>query len=144
MTSRLQPFEESLRRTLLRTIVIAFVVGGAIALMSRKWSTWPLATLLVMWPSFGGHWVEVCFLNWLRPRISPAPGVQAVTRVLVWFAGGTLLALGMRLTGSVVIPGRSAQWLPWWLGGVAFIGVELVVHLVMRGRGLPNFYSGRG
>jgi hypothetical protein len=144
MTSLRQPFQEPIRQTLFRTVMIAFIVGGAIALPSRKWSTWPLATLLVLWPSFGGHWVEVWFLNWLRPRVSPTPAVQTAARVLVWFAGGSLLSLGMRLTASAFVQWRSPQWLTWWLGGAAFVGVELVVHLLMQLRGQPSFYNGRG
>ena len=144
MTSLWQPFQEPIRQTLFRTVMIAFVVGGAIALPSRKWPTWPLATLLVLWPSFGGHWVEVWFLNWLRPRVSPAPAVQTATRVLVWFAGGSLLSLGMRLTVSAFVQWRSPQWLTWWLGGAAFVGVELVTHLLMQLRGKPSLYNGRG
>jgi hypothetical protein len=35
------------------------------------------------------------------------------------------------------------RWPAWWFGGIAFIVVELVVHLVMRLRGLPSFYDGR-
>ncbi|MSV27587.1 MAG: hypothetical protein EXQ52_02420 [Bryobacterales bacterium] len=60
--------------TILRTGMIAFAVG---AVLARWWSglaNWPLATLLALWPSFGGHWLEVWFLNWLRPRLSPARG----------------------------------------------------------------------
>ena len=144
MTSLQQPFQEPIRQTLFRTVMIAFIVGGAIALASRKWSTWPLATLLVLWPSFGGHWVEMWFLNWLRPRVSPAPGVRAATRVLVWFAGGSLLSLGMRLTASIFVQWRSPPGLTWWLGGLAFVAIELAVHLVMQFRGLPSFYNGRG
>jgi hypothetical protein len=144
MTSPWQPFQEPIGRTLLRTVMIAFVVGGAIALLSRKWTSWPLATLLALWPSFGGHWVEVWFLNWLRPRIFAAPGVQLATRVLVWFAGGSLLVLGMRLTASAFLQWRSTQWLTWWFGGAAFVGIELVIHLLMQLRGQPSFYNGRG
>ncbi len=28
--------------------------------------------------------------------------------------------------------------------GMAFIGIELVVHLVLQWRGRPSFYDGRG
>jgi hypothetical protein len=143
-TSRWQPFQEPIRQTLFRTFIIALVIGGVIALSFRKWSIWPLAALLVLWPSFGGHWVEVWFLNWLRPRISPARGVQMTTRVLVWFAGGVLLVLGMRLTASAFDQGRSPQWLTWWLGGAAFVGIELVIHFLIQLRGQPSFYNGRG
>jgi hypothetical protein len=143
-TSKWQPFQEPLGRTLIRTVTVASVIGGAIALLSRRWSSWPLATLLVLWPSFGGHWVEVWFLNWLRPRVSPSPFVQKTTRVLVWFASGYLLALGMALTASVFVPWRSPRWLTWWLPGATFIGIELVAHLMLQLRGRPSFYNGRG
>ena len=143
-TSRWQPFREPIRQTLFRTIMIAFVVGGAIALSSRRLSSWPLATLLVLWPSFGGHWVEVWFLNWLRPRVSPTLGVQTAARVLVWFGAGALIALGMRLTAAAFVRWQSPQWLTWWLGGAAFVGIELAVHLLMQLRGQASFYNKRG
>lgn len=144
MTPQWQPFQEPLRQTLFRTVIIALVVGGAIALSSRKLSIWPLATLLVLWPSFGGHWVEVWFLNWLRPRIPADPAAQAAARILVWFAGGSILVLGMRLTASAFVQWRSPHWLTWWLGGAAFVGIELVMHLLIQLRGQPSFYNGRG
>jgi len=142
MTSQWQPVKEPLRVTVARAVAIAVVVSGAIALVSRKWFVFPQLTVLVLWPSFGGHWVELWFLNWLRPRISPGPIVQLTIRVLVWFAGGSLLALGMRLMAAF-FQWRSPQWLTWWLGGAAFIGIELVMHLFLQFRGQPSFYNGR-
>ncbi len=137
-------FKEPIRATLFRTVLIAVIGGGAVAISMRKLSIWPLATVLVLWPSFGGHWVEVWFLNWLRPRIPPAFGVQMASRILVWFAGGSLLVLGMRLTASAFVQWRSPLWLTWWFGGAAFVGIELVMHLLMQLRGLPSFYNRLG
>ena len=100
-----------------------------------------MAALLILWFSFGGHWVELWFLNWLRPRLSIARGAQAGARVAVWFVGGCALALGMDLTAMALTEFRPAQWPAWWLGGLAFIGLELVVHLVLQLRGQPSFYN---
>jgi hypothetical protein len=145
MTAPWQPYREPLRTTLVRTITIAVVVGFVVA---RLWggglARWTLATLLVLWPSFGGHWVELWFLNWLRPRLSPARAVQVGARVAVWFAGGTGLALGMGLTAMALAGFRPARWPSWWIGGLAFIGVELVAQLALQLRGQPSFYNGRG
>src|SRR5580658_3409046 len=134
MTTRWQPYREPLRVTTLRTGMIA-IVGGA--LLARFWGamghwpmSWPKAALLILWPSFGGHWVEVWFLNWLRPRLSIARGVQVAARVGVWFLGGTALAIGMSLTAMKLAGFRRAHWPAWWAGGLAFIGIELVAHLV--------------
>ncbi len=98
----------------------------------------------MLWFSLGGHWVELWFLNWLRPRLSAARAVQVGARVGAWFVGGTGLAVGMALPALVLAGFRPAQWPAWWLGGLAFIGLELVVHLVLQLRGRPSFYSGRG
>src|SRR5271163_1938138 len=142
MTSQWQSYREPLRVTVLRTGMLAIVVGAALA---RAWgglARWPVATLLALWPSFGGHWVEIWFLNWLRPRLASARGLQAAARVGVWFIGGAVLAMGMRLTGIALAGLRPAHWPAWWLGGLAFIGIELVAHLVLQLRGRPSFYDG--
>ena len=129
---------------MLRTGTIAIVVGAVLARLRGGLALWPMASLLVLWPSFGGHWVEIWFLNWLRPRLSIARGVQVAARVGVWFVGGTGLAICLGLTAMTLAGFRPRHWPPWWLGGLAFIGIELVVHLVLQLRGLPSFYNGRG
>jgi hypothetical protein len=129
---------------MLRTGTIAIIVGAAIASFRGGPARWPIATLLVLWPSFGGHWVEVWFLNWLRPRLSSTRGVQVAARLAAWFAGGAVIALGMELTGVVFAGFHPASRPLWWLGGLAFIGIELAAHLVLQLRGQPSFYNGRG
>jgi hypothetical protein len=155
MESHWQPVREPLRSTLLRNCAIAAVAGAVVAHYWGGLARWPLTTLLALWPALGGHWVEIWFLNWLRPRIgtrtteafrdvggqsriSPARVWQVVARIAVWFVGGTLLGLGMLLTV------RPAHWPAWWLGGVCFIGIELVVHVGLQLRGRPSFYNGLG
>lgn len=129
---------------MLRTGMIAIVVGAVLARFWGGLARWPMTTLLVLWPSFGGHWVEIWFLNWLRPRLSVAGGWRFTARLAVWFVGGAALAIGMRLTAIALAEFRQAHWPAWWLGGLAFIGLELVSHLVLQFCGRPSFYNGRG
>ncbi len=145
MTTAWQPYREPLRTTLIRTIMIAVVVGAIVSVAtSGGLSRWPLATLLILWPSFGGHWVELLFLNGIRPRLSPARPVQVIARLGVWFVGGCLLLLGMALTAETLTHTRPVRWSYWWAGGLALIGVELIAHAALRLRGRPSFYDGRG
>lgn len=130
----IQPYSEPLRVTLRRTVTIAVVAGAIMALSFGGLKYWPAATLLAMWPSLGGHWVELWYLNWLRPRLSTSDFIQKLTRILFWFAGGILLGLGMQLT-ALLLPGlKRFHWPNWWFAGVGFIGIELVVHSVLTVR----------
>jgi len=135
---------EPLHLTLTRTGMIALVVGALLAWWFGGLARWPIVTLLALWPSLGGHCVELLFLNRLRPSLPVARAVQAAARVGMWLIGGIGLFLGMRLT-AMLLPGfPTAHWPAWWLGGLAFIGIELAAHLLLALRGRPSFYNGRG
>jgi hypothetical protein len=140
-----QPYREMLGATLVRTGAIALVLGAVfVSLRPGRVRDWPVATLLMLWPSFGGHWVEIFFLNWLRPRIGGARSVQVSARLVTWFVGGVLLFVAMQLTSIAINGSGVVRWPAWWIGGVAFIGVELIAHLVLQIRGNNSFYNGRG
>src|SRR5437763_4075862 len=124
-----QPYREPLRTTLTRTIGIALVAG---VVTSHWWGglqRWPIASALMLWPSFGGHWVELWFLNWLRRRLGGSRPVQAGARVVVWFVGGCALAVGMWLTARALGTLRPGRWPLRWVGGLAFSGIQLGVRL---------------
>jgi hypothetical protein len=145
MTSaRWEPYSEPLSATLLRTVGIALVVGAAMAPAWGGLSRWPIATLVMLWPSLGGHFLELWFLNWLRPRLSASRAVQVVARVAVWFVGGILFGLVMALTARTLANYHPPRWPAWWLAGVGFIVVELVAQLGLQLRGRPSFYNARG
>lgn len=142
-----QPYREPLRTTLIRTVSIAIVAGTVFAAWSASSARpirWPVAVAVVLWPSFGGHWLELWYLNRLRPRLPPARPVQRVARLVTWFLGGVGLGVGMVLTAGALGGIRISHWPAWWLAGVVFIGVELVAHTVLQARGRPSFFNGRG
>ena len=138
------PYWEPLRTTLTRTGLIAIVAGTVVAWFWGGVSRWPVAALIAFWPAFGGHWVELWFLNRLRPRLSQARRVHVAARIAVWFVAGVLLVTGMGLTATVLIGYRPLGLSLWWRGGFGFIAIELLVHLALQLRGQPSFYNGRG
>jgi hypothetical protein len=100
-------------------------------------------TVIMLWPAFGGHWVEILFLNYLRPKLAGSRSVQTVMRFGVWFICGTILALCMGATA--VAFGRHPPFSRLVaFGGLAFIFVELIAHLFLQLRCRPSFYNGRG
>jgi hypothetical protein len=147
VTAAWQPHREPLRATLGRTILIAVTTGTVLAAWSARSAQpirWPVAVGLLLWISLGGHWVELWYLNWLRPRLPAAPTVQRVARVGTWFVGGCGLGIGMMVTAHTLGGMRLARWPAWWVAGVVFIGVELIAHAVLQARGRPSVFNGRG
>ena len=139
-----QKFHEPFSATLLRNGIIALVVGAIIARFWGGIANWPLATLVALWPSLGGHYVETWFLNGLRPRLPISRPVLLVMRITVWFVGGIGLVFAMGLTARALAPAKPMHWTAWWIGGTSFIGLELAAHLVLQLWGRPSFYNGKG
>jgi hypothetical protein len=139
-----QPFREPLRVTLARTLSIAVIASALVALSARRLWLWPAMTILMLWPSFGGHWIDLLFLNVLRPRLPERRTVQWIARLAVWFAGGVVLASGVHLTARIVLTHARLTWLTWLTAGAVFVGVELVAHAGLHLRGRPSFYNGLG
>jgi hypothetical protein len=123
--------------------LLALAIGVGVGLYQRQLAMVPMVTLFALWFTLGGHFLEVLARNHLRQRISGPPAVQALARVAFWFAGGCVLYAGAVATRAITT-GRGAGPWPWWMAGVAFVGVELLVHLLLRLRGRPSFYDGRG
>lgn len=143
MHTHWKAFREPLSRTLARTVTIAVLGGAGLAWGLGGLRLWPAAILVLLWVSLGGHVVEVCFLNSLRPRLPAYRVVQACARIGWWVAGGMVLGLGAKMTATVTALPVS-RWPAWWVAGPAFVGVELIAHLGMVVRRLPNFFDGRG
>ena len=135
------PFREPFGQTLVRNFAIAATVGAALASQRHNAWLWLPLSVLALWFSLGGHYVEVLFLNRIRPRLPHARVAQVFARVVVWFAGGALLFELMAATARA-LPLHPPAWRFWWLGGLLLIGIELVVHAVLMLRKLPNFYNG--
>lgn len=133
---------EPLRRTLTRSLAIAGAAGAGLAVRRRDVALFLPVALLALWVALGGHYVERAFLDGARPRIASDRLTQAAARLAVWFVGGVVLYASMGAAARA--SSAPSLHLPWWGGGVAFVGVELVVHAVLAVRGLPNAYDGRG
>jgi hypothetical protein len=139
-----QEFREPLRVTLLRTVGIAIVIGAIVAGSARDLRRWPALTVVCLWPAFGGHWIDLWYLNWLRPRLPTTRSLRRVARVLVWFVGGVLLGFAVRFTARALLTHPRVAWLTWAIAGAAFVAIELVTHAALHMRGRPSFYDGLG
>lgn len=143
MSTPWQPVAEPWRTTLLRNGSLAVALGAALSLSDRRLPMLFVGTLMALWFTLGGHFVELLFRNRLRQLIAPQPLSQAGARLVYWFVTGCLLYAGAQATGRVLTGHHFVPW-HWWAGGLLFLAVELVVHLLLQLRGQPSFYNRRG
>lgn len=155
--ARFKPYRESLLATIIRTGAIA-LVGGSVACFiqlrhlpttSAQWHSWLALVVFVAWISFGGHWVELAYLNGIRPRISRWSDLSLIlVRLCVWTAGGVILFLGAVISQSLLMtaaaPPKSQIVAALLLGGPAFAAVEFVAHAFLWRAGKPSFWNRRG
>jgi hypothetical protein len=141
MTTTFQPCREPVRTTLIRTVIIALVI--ALFISRFRLARLAIAFLIALWPSLGGHFVELFFLNFLRFHISPSRPIQIIARLATWFVGGALIALAMQLTAAALTSIQPTRAPTLLAGAVGFILLELIVHGVLQILGLRNFYNGR-
>ncbi|HXT16191.1 MAG TPA: hypothetical protein VN706_11215 [Gemmatimonadaceae bacterium] len=142
-----QPYREPIRVTLLRTLSIALVAGAIVSMSTGGLKRWPILTVLMLWPSFGGHWIDLFFLNVLRSQLPARRAAQRLARVAVWFVGGVILAAGVQLTARLLFERPRLAWLTWataGAAGAAFVAIELVAHAALHLRGRASFYDGHG
>jgi hypothetical protein len=144
LTTGWQPYREPLRVTLIRTLSIALIAGALVSLGAGGLKRWPVLSLLILWPSFGGHWIDLLYLNGLRPRLPANRTIQCIARLAVWFGGGILLAVGVQLTLRLLVGRGPLVWLTWAIAGALFVAIELVAHAALHLRGRPSFYNGLG
>jgi len=135
---------EPLRVTLTRTVGIALIAGAAVASRWGGLAWWPAASAVMLWPSLGGHYVELAYLDVVRPRLAASRAAQTLARIAVWFVGGALMVVGMHFTAILLRAPKPLPTSAWWIGGFVFIGLELVVHLALHARGRSSFYGERG
>jgi len=134
---------EPLRVTLTRTVGIALIAGAALASRWGGLARWPVTSVVMLWPSLGGHYVELAYLDVVRPMLSPSRAVQTLARMAVWFVGGALMVVRMHFTAIALRAPKPLPTSAWWLGGFVFIGIELVAHLVLHARGRSSFFNAR-
>ena len=141
--TRWEPFAEPWRATALRTGTVALAIGVGVGLYQRQLAAVPVTTLIALWFTLGGHFVEVLVRNQLRDGIGESARVQAIARLVCWFAGGSVLYAGALATRAILTGRGGVPW-PWWTGGIFFVGLELLIHLFLFARRHPSFYDGRG
>ena len=146
------PVKEPITATLTRTILLAVAIGSVTTLSRRgaytfefsHFTYWSSSVLSVFWYTFGGHWVELFYLNVLRLHLPTNRFIQISVRLFLWLVGGCLLTVGAIATLLAFGRHESYDLVKISAGGVSFVTLELIVHSILQILKRPSFWNGRG
>jgi len=139
-----EPFLQTVIRTILTTTIIAVIIilvhvippgdKSKITLFEMIWS-------MVFCIVFGGHWLELLFIDHLKFALPKNILLWYGIRIGYWFLCAIPLFFLMNLVKNLF--GYQAVHLGrWQVFGVLYIGIQLVMHAIMQARFKKSFYNG--
>ena len=140
-------YREPLLTTVFRTATIALIPALIKCFTTHNAHLFAAYFFGALWFSFGGHWVEIAWLDGIRHRLPKSCRIQKIGRITYWFVSGIVLGVFMALTIKTLDPGFTPNFPPSLLilSGVAFVLIELLVHsILLQRRGRPSFYNSAG
>src|SRR4051794_5417076 len=72
--------------------IATFVRLHRVPASSAEWHGWFALLVSAAWITFGGYWVELAYLNGIRPRVARfSDSTLVLVRLAVWLIGGAVL-----------------------------------------------------
>jgi len=139
-----EQFMQTLIRTLLTTTVIAVILYGLKAFPSRgnnKLTLFEMIWSAIFCVVFGGHWLELLFINHIKFALPKNSAILYLTRIIYWF----LSAIPLFFIANFSLHLFSYHidlFNKWWFFGIIYIGLELVMYAIMQLRLKKSFYNG--
>ena len=150
VNDRREKIHEPFRRTLIRTTLTGLAVSIAFSfgqLKNAPGFNSKFSILFITFIYIGGvivfigHYTELFFINYLRFNFSPKYIIQISIRIIYWYVSGCILYnSAMLLRGLLEHKDLFAG--NWYLGGIYFIGIELVANLLMQVMIKKSFWNG--
>ena len=143
-----EKYKEKIKNTLIRNFLIALLIGLIFTFVqfdnfndvTTKQLT--INIISIFWISFGGHWIDILYLNYLRFQLPKKRHIETTTRLLWWYLGGTLLFTAVSITQNAF---NSVTMIPLisWYYGIIFILIEFVAHGIMQLVRKESFWNGK-
>jgi hypothetical protein len=143
-----QKFTESFPKTLIRTLITAALIAVILLFahvfplhgMSKP-AVFSIIWLMIFCIVFGGHWLELLFINDIKFMLPQNLLLFYLTRLIYWF----LCAIPLFILADWIGNSLSHQGLRlgnWLTFGFFYIGIELFMHAIMHLRWKKSFYNG--
>ncbi|QEC75041.1 hypothetical protein [Mucilaginibacter ginsenosidivorax] len=139
-----ESFIHTVIRTIITTTIIAAILywvhvfpsGGKSKLVLFE-MIWSVVFCIV----FGGHWLELLFINGVKFSLPKNIISLYLIRIVYWFVCAVPLFFAANLITGLFSP-KTVQMGRWWMFGFFYIGIQLLMHAIMQVRFKKSFYNG--
>jgi hypothetical protein len=90
---------------------------------------------------FGGHWLELLFVNRIKFMLPKNLLFLYFVRICYWFLSAIIL-LALASVVYNLLSNRKGPLVEWWIFGLIYIGIQLVMNAIMHMRSKKSFYNG--
>jgi hypothetical protein len=139
---------ESLIKTVIRTILTTTIIAVILYCLhvfpsgdKSKLTLFEMIWLIVFCIVFGGHWLELVFINYIKFALPKNILVLYFVRIVYWFLCSIPLFLIADLINNL-FSHRTGHLGHWWAFGFFYIGIELLMHGLMHISFKKSFYNG--
>ncbi len=137
-------FFQTVKRTIITTTVIAIVLtwSGVFPTGGKsKPELFGMIWLIAFCIVFGGHWLELVFINYLKFGLPGNILLLYFVRIAYWFLCSVPLFIAANAVANLF--SHTTQHLGrWWAFGLIYIGIQLLMHAIMHIRLRKSFYNG--
>ena len=139
---------EPLLQTIIRTIITTTIIAVILLLLrvfpagdKSKLTLFEMIWSMVFCIVFGGHWLELVFINSIKFALPKNIFLWRCLRIVYWFLCAIPLFFLMNLVANL-FQYPAGHLGRWWVFGLFYIGIQLVMHALMHTRFKKSFYNG--
>lgn len=139
-----EPFVQTVIRTILTTTIITVILSWLHIFPSgdkSKLTLFEMIWLIVFSIVFGGHWLELMFINQIKFALSKNIVLLYFIRIGYWFLCSIPLFFIANLINDL-FSHKTGHLGHWWTFGFFYIGIQLLMHAIMHMRFKKSFYNG--
>jgi len=139
-----EPFIQTVIRTILTTTIITVILYCLHVFPpgdKSKLTLFEMIWLIVFCVVFGGHYLELVFINYVKFALPKNILLLYFIRIGYWF----LCAIPLFFIADFVynlFSDKTGHLGHWWAFGFFYIGIELFMHAIMQIRLKKSFYNG--
>ena len=142
-----EKFHESFPKTVLRTAITAVVLtiifyfGNIFQANGNKLKVFGISWASIMCITFGGHWTEILFINYLKYYLPKNLAVLFAARIIMWYATAIVLFFISQYVFNT-LSGSNQTLGGWQVFGFVYILIQMIIHGIIHLQIKKSFWNG--